>query len=481
MTSNIKPVILCGGSGTRLWPISRQNLPKQFVDFPINNLWGNCLFQLALNRIQKSQNNVKVLPPFIVALNEYRFLIKNQLQISNTTYSVFLEPTPRNTAASLTMAALATERDDPILVVLPSDQIMDDAKLLQAINLATESVECGEIVLLGVKPTFPETGYGYIKTTSVAVSQVPIRVDSFTEKPNLEKAITYLKDGTYLWNSGIFILKSSTWLNALKQCRPDIELAAKEAWKSRRLVSEHEITVSESAFESIPKDSIDYAVIENAKSHQIDVSVIPFDGFWSDLGSWKAVHDNLPKDTKNNFALGQAFLRKSRNCLALATSRPIVLNGVQNLAVVETCDAVLVTDLDHTQFVKEIVEDLKVNKISQALAHRKINRPWGWFDTLHECQNCKVKHIVVYPGEQLSLQRHKYRDENWTIISGHAAVQIGEKVLNLTAGESIRIPCHELHRLTNSEDCDLHIIEVQTGTNLSEDDIERLDDKYGRL
>lgn len=476
----IKPVILCGGSGTRLWPVSRACHPKQFIDFPKNGKWGHCLFDLALNRLNALNLNQKVLSPLVVALHDYRFLVIEHIKKQNTNASVFLEPSARNTAASLTMAALANETDDPILVVLPSDQVIDDAQLCQTILIACEEALNGSVVLLGVRPTYPETGYGYIKTHCSVLESGPHKVESFIEKPDLESAKSYLKDGNYLWNSGIFVLKSSTWLNAIKLCRPDIESKARLAWNTRCKISTSEISVNREIFESIPIESIDYAVIEKAKSYSIKISVIPFEGYWSDLGSWKAIFDNIPKDNNNNFLLGNVIQNNSQNCLAVSLSRPIALNKVNSLAVIETCDSVLVTDLRESQSVKDVVSLIKAKHVELALHNRKTNRPWGWFETLESEPGFKVKHIFLQPGQRISLQRHKHRAETWTVVKGVATVQLGEQQLQLTVGETIHIRRYQIHRLINNSQFDLHLIETQIGDILSEDDIERFDDQYGR-
>lgn len=481
MTTAIKPVILCGGSGTRLWPISRSDYPKQFVDFPKAGLSGNSLFRYAICRLKSSHSEVKVLPPSIIASSSYRFFVRDQIKDVDVATTVFLEPVARNTAASLTMAALSNRDDDPILVVLPSDQALDDKQLNVAVEKAIPSCEDGHIVLLGIRPNYPETGYGYIKAEGTPSVDRPTAVERFVEKPNLEKARAYMGEGTYLWNSGIFILKASCWLNALRLCRPDIAQAAQDAWDGTlRQISDTEMTVDRDAFLRIPAESVDYAVLEHAKSHGIDLDVIAFDGYWTDLGSWKSVFDAIPKDPDGNFATGQVLLQETSGSLAVSTSRPVVLNGVQNVAVIETSDAVLVSDLRHSQSVKEIVSALKEKGLSQAVEHRKGRRPWGWYDSIDQGEGFKVKRIVVYPGASLSLQRHRRRAEHWVVVKGEALVQVGEVVHTVKENQSIYIPKTEVHRLTNQTGAEIQLIEVQIGDYLGEDDIERLEDNYGR-
>ncbi len=479
--SIVKPVILCGGTGTRLWPLSRSDYPKQFVDFPKAGVLGNSLFRYALRRLKSRSPNIRVLPPTVIASSSYRFFVQEQIREADAVTTVFLEPVARNTAASLTMAALIERDKDPILVVLPSDQALDDAKLNLAVAKAIPACEAGHIVLLGIRPNYPETGYGYIKAEGTPAVNDPSPVDRFVEKPDEETAKFYVKEGTYLWNSGIFILKASSWLNALRLCRPDIARAAQDAWDGTLShISDTEMTVDRDAFLRIPSESVDYAVLEHAKSQGLGLDVIAFDGYWTDLGSWKSVFNAIPKDPQGNFATGQVLLQDTCESLAISLSRPVALNGVQNVAVIETSDAVLVCDLIHSQSVKEIVVALKEKGLYQAVEHRKGRRPWGWCDSIDQGDGFKVKRIVVYPGASLSLQRHRRRAEHWVVVKGEAIVQVGESVRVVKTNESIYIPKTEVHRLTNTTDSEIQLIEVQIGDYLGEDDIERLEDLYGR-
>ena len=483
MKTLIKPVILCGGSGTRLWPLSRTDLPKQFIEFPNTKSEHNSLFRYAVNRITNAElrkySEAIVLPPLIVAAKEHQFIIRGQLKGENIVPDVFLEPCPRNTAASLTMAALLNDSEDPVLVVLPSDQAIDSSKLNEALAYAIPDCEKGSIVLLGVKPKYAETGYGYIKTNKPSET-LPTEVVAFVEKPNLEKAKKYLEDGHYLWNSGLFILKASTWLKALHVCRPDIEEACLEAFAAKLLLKGGELTGPREIFEKIPEDSIDYAVMEKCAEKGISIKVIAFSGMWTDLGSWKAVYDASPHDKAGNFALGEVVQDGCSKSLMVSTSRLIVGNGVKDVAVLEMPDAILVTALSDSQNIKKLVEELLAKNFPEAVYHRKGYRPWGYYDSIDEASGFKVKRIVVYPGCSLSLQRHKHRAEHWTVVSGVARVRVGDVEQQMLADQSVYIPKGAIHRLTNEGVSDLTLIEVQTGAYLGEDDIERLDDLYGR-
>ena len=368
MKTLIKPVILCGGSGTRLWPLSRTDLPKQFIEFPNTKSEHNSLFRYAVNRITNAElrkySEAIVLPPLIVAAKEHQFIIRGQLKGENIVPDVFLEPCPRNTAASLTMAALLNDSEDPVLVVLPSDQAIDSSKLNEALAYAIPDCEKGSIVLLGVKPKYAETGYGYIKTNKPSET-LPTEVVAFVEKPNLEKAKKYLEDGHYLWNSGLFIIKASTWLKALHVCRPDIEEACLEAFAAKLLLKGGELTGPREIFEKIPEDSIDYAVMEKCAEKGISIKVIAFSGMWTDLGSWKAVYDASPHDKAGNFALGEVVQDGCSKSLMVSTSRLIVGNGVKDVAVLEMPDAILVTALSDSQNIKKLVEELRAKKIKK--------------------------------------------------------------------------------------------------------------------
>lgn len=483
MKSLVKPVILCGGAGTRLWPLSRQDLPKQFIDFSDSKFESKSLFRYAINRISQDVMqqfaDAVILNPLIVASKEHRFIIREQLKGSRYSPDIFFESCSRNTAASLTMAALLNEQEDPILVVLPSDQAIDRVALNASVSRALPSCEQGHIVLLGVKPTYPETGFGYIKTSTVS-EEIPVDVEAFVEKPNLEVAKTYLNEGTYLWNSGIFILKASTWMKALKVCSPDIEDACRKAYGVRTKMYGGEITIDREHFSRIRKDSIDYAVIERCTRFGISVKVLSFTKMWNDLGSWKSVFDVVPRDERNNFHKGQVIQQGCEQTLMVSTSRLVVGNSLKNIAILEMPDAVLVTALDESQNIKGLVEEMSRQQREEVVHHRKTCRPWGYFDSIDEAPGFKVKRIVVNPGASLSLQSHKHRAEHWTVVSGVALVRIDDKEQTLVADQSIYIPKGSIHRLSNPGMSDLIVVEVQTGGYLGEDDIVRYDDLYDR-
>lgn len=479
----IKPLILCGGSGSRLWPLSRADFPKQFIEYSDDTNGTRSLFKSALTRlvIGKMNESIEVDTPMVVAGQVHRFIIQSQIETTMERQAVklLLEPTGKNTAASVTMAALACKDSDPILAVIPSDQAIDTKSFREAITKATKKASEDSIVLLGVSPTRPETGYGYIQTTNGKQLVDLLEVSNFCEKPNLNKAQEYLQAGNFLWNAGIFILKASVWLKALKTCRPDIYKACIEANKT---AVEHDnvITYDEKLWNNIPSESVDYAVLEKCSSIQQPLFVIPFDALWTDLGSWDSIHKLISNKDEKNFISGNVILNNTSNSLVIAKSRLVVTNGVQNLAIIETQDALLVSNLEDCQKVKDIVNSLKKAGRPEATMNRRGYRPWGYFDTLDEAPGFKVKCIVVSPGQRLSLQKHHHRAEHWVVTRGEAVVQIGETEQILKTNQSVFIPKGEIHRLSNRTKETLCIIEVQTGTYLGEDDIIRLDDMYDR-
>jgi mannose-1-phosphate guanylyltransferase/mannose-6-phosphate isomerase len=475
----VTPVILCGGSGTRLWPLSRTGFPKQFLC-----LTGNeSLFQQAAQRLASLGNaDIQVSAPLIVTGEEHRFLATEQLRETGIKLGIaLLEPVGRNTAPALTLAALAAIEtgQDPILVVTPADQtVVNPAVFSTAIQRAISEAAIGSIVILGVKPDRPETGYGYIKT---AASPAPIfSVERFVEKPDALTAQAYLDEGGYYWNAGMFVLKASVWLQALNQFRPDIAHATQQAWDKRSTDLAFARPGKEEFF-AIPSESVDYAVIERCADSEFHIKMVPLDAGWNDLGTWDAVWNALAKNENGNAHIGDVLTTDSHNTLVRATSRLVSVVGVENLVVVETPDAVLVADKSRSQDVKYIASELHTSGRMEHTLHRKVHRPWGWYDSIDEGGRFKVKRIQVNPKASLSLQKHHHRAEHWIVVTGTAEITNGENTILLTENQSTYIPLGAVHRLANPGTIPLEIIEVQSGSYLGEDDIVRFEDNYGRI
>lgn len=477
---NAQPIILCGGSGTRLWPLSRTGFPKQFLC-----LTGKeSLFQQAALRLVSLGNaDTKVAPPIIVTGEDHRFLASEQLrEIGVELGCALLEPVGRNTAPALTLAALAALENgaDPVLVVTPADQTVVNADAFTAaMQSAVAEAANGTIVILGVTPDKPETGYGYIQINHAEANAGARTVRRFVEKPDASTAQAYLNEGGYYWNAGMFVLKASVWLKALEQFRPDILQATQAAWDKRSADSAF-VRPGKAEFTAIPSESVDYAAMEHCPGSNFPIKMVPLDAGWNDLGAWDAVWNVLPKDEAGNAHLGDVLTTDSRNTLVHATSRLVSLVGVENLIVVETPDAVLVADKTRSQDVKHIVTQLQKTKREEHTLHRKVHRPWGWYDSIDEGDRFKVKRIQVKPGASLSLQKHHHRAEHWIVVKGTDEITNGEKVLLLTENQSTYIPLGEVHRLANPGTIPLEIIEVQSGSYLGEDDIVRFEDTYGR-
>ncbi len=476
----VTPVILCGGSGTRLWPLSRAGFPKQFL-----SLTGDeSLFQQAAQRlVALGADDIHVAKPLIVTGEEHRFLASEQLREAGIELgAALLEPVARNTAPALTLAALAAQADgeDPILVVTPADQtVANTAAFTQAMQQAIREATSGSIVILGITPDHPETGYGYLQAQaqSAATAKAVLR---FVEKPNLATAQQYLNDGGYYWNAGMFVLKASAWLQALAAFRPDIARATIAAWSGKTQDNAF-LRPAKAEFTAIPSESIDYAVMERCPGSGFPIKMVPLRAGWSDLGAWDAVWNVLPKNGQGNAHVGDVLCTDSRNTLVHASSRLVSLVGVSDLIVIETADAVLVADKTRSQDVKHIVTQLQSTKREEYTLHRKVHRPWGWYDSIDEGGRFKVKRIQVKPGASLSLQKHHHRAEHWIVVKGTAEITIGEEVLLLTENQSTYIPLGAVHRLANPGAIPLEIIEVQSGSYLGEDDIVRFEDTYGRV
>jgi len=478
--AHIQPVILCGGSGTRLWPLSRSGFPKQFLCL----MGDDSLFQQAAKRLSVlgEQGDV-VSEPIIICHEDHRFLAQEQLrEVGIVLGAALLEPVGRNTAPALTLAALhAIEQgQDPILVVTPADQTVTDPEAFTlAMHQAIKSADAGGIVILGIQPDRPETGFGYIKAISSDTPGAAAQVERFVEKPNSETAQHYLAEGGYYWNAGMFVLKASVWLKALKEFRLDIANATQAAWQSKTSDAKF-VRPGKEEFAAVPSESIDYAVMEHCPGSSFAIHMVALNAGWSDLGAWDAVWGVLPKDAQGNAHVGDVLLTDSHNTLVQATSRLVTLVGVRDLVVIETPDAVMVADKTRSQDVKHIVTALQKSGREEHTLHRKVHRPWGWYDSIDEAERFKVKRIMVKPGASLSLQKHHHRAEHWIVVKGTAEITNGDKVMLLTENQSTYIPLGEVHRLANPGTLPLEIIEVQSGSYLGEDDIVRYEDTYGR-
>lgn len=480
---NLTLVILCGGSGARLWPLSRTGFPKQFLC-----LTGKeSLFQQAALRLANlGKTGIQVAAPLTVTEGDHRFLASEQLrEIGVELGCELLEPVSRNISPALTLAALAAVEggSDPVLVVTPADQTVVNADAFtSAMQQAVAEAAKGTIVILGVTPDKPETGCGYVQAAKSLRGEAEViqLVERFVEKPDAATAQTYLNEGDHYWNAGMFVLRAAVWLKALGQLRPDILLATRAAWDKRSADSTF-VRQGKAEFVAIAPESVDYAVMEHCPGSSFPIKMVPLNAGWDDLGAWDVVGSNgLPKDEAGNAYLGDVLTTDSRNTLVHATSLLVSLVGVENLIVVETPDAVLEADIIRSQEVKHIVTQLQKTKREEHTLHRKVHRPWGWYDSIDEGGRFKVKRILVKPKASLSLQKHHHRAENWIVVTGTAEIANGDKVLILTKNQSTYIPLGEVHRLSNPGSIPLEIIEVQSGSYLGDDDIVRFENAYGR-
>ena len=481
----IQPVVLSGGSGTRLWPLSREKYPKQLLPL----IGEDSLLQATVRRVDGIPG-ADIAAPLVVSNEEYRFVIAEQLRLMNRPGTVVLEPVGRNTAPALAIAALAAMKNgaDPVLLVMPADHVITDvAAFIAVVGQGARIADTGAVVTFGITPDAPETGYGYIQAGDAFAAggvESARRIARFVEKPDLKTAQEYLAQGTYLWNSGLFMVRASVWLAALEQCRPDILSACKVAFAAGSADGEF-VRVGKDAFSNCPSDSIDYAVMERiAKASAADTLpagvVLPLSAGWSDVGAWEALWQVLPKDAQGNVVQGDVLLHDTRNTLALSETRLVACVGVDDLVIVETADAVLVAHKDHTQDVKKIVDSLKKAGRTEGQMHRKVFRPWGSYDSVDAGERFQVKRIVVKPGAALSLQMHHHRAEHWIVVSGTAKVTRGDETFLVSENESTYIPLGTTHRLENPGRVPLEMIEVQSGAYLGEDDIVRFEDVYGR-
>lgn len=473
MTTTIIPVILSGGSGTRLWPLSRQLRPKQFLPL----VSKQSLFQSTLQRLQ----GIPQLDHALVVCNEeHRFMVAEQLHSLNIPHQgILLEPVGRNTAPAIALAALYLEaqgKANALMLVLPADHVIQDIPVFhQAIQQATQAAAAGYLATFGIVPLRAETGYGYIRQGEALDNLTARRVAAFVEKPDAATATRYVDSGEYLWNSGMFLFRVDSLLAELTKYHPDIVSNCRAALAH----PSHDIDfirLDQAAFTACPSISIDYAVMEKTA----DAVVIPLDAHWNDVGAWSAVWEVSPQDDQGNVLHGDTLTHQAQNNLVYAEHRLVTLVGVDNLVVVETKDATLVAHRDQVQDVKHIVGQLNQQQRQEANLHREVNRPWGTYDCIDVGQRFQVKRIVVKPGAKLSLQKHYHRAEHWIVVSGTAEVRCGDKTLLLTENQSTYIPLGEVHSLSNPGKVPLEIIEVQSGSYLGEDDIVRFEDAYGR-
>jgi mannose-1-phosphate guanylyltransferase len=466
----IVPVVLAGGSGTRLWPLSRRLHPKQFIEL----IGENTLFQEAVLRLPESIEDL-----LVICNEDHRFLAAEQLrQINRSSSSIILEPIGKNTAPAITIAAIKSIKgnENAILLVLSSDHLIKDVKKFhQAIESAKKQAENNKLVTFGIVPNKVETGYGYIEA-DVSQDKDYCNINEFVEKPDYKTAQKYLDSGKYFWNSGMFMFKASVFLEELEKYEPEILNICKKSYQNEYHDLDF-IRLNDEEFLKCPSQSIDYAVMERTKN----AVMVRLDADWRDVGSWSALSDSQPKDQNNNLIVGEAILKKVNNSYIHSTSKRLVSAiGVSDLIIVDTEDALLVTNKEHVQHIKDIVKQIRDSNRPESDQHRVVFRPWGYYDSIDNGNGFHVKRILVNSGAKLSLQKHEYRAEHWVVVKGKAQVTCGKKTFQLVENQSTYIPLGEVHRLENIGSTPLEIIEIQTGEYIGEDDITRIDDAYGR-
>lgn len=467
----ITPVILAGGTGSRLWPLSRAMYPKQFL--PLEG--EQTMLQATFSRLE----GLSCGPSIVICNENHRFIAAEQLRSQNDLPTILLEPAARNTAPAVALAALYAMQssEDPVLLVLAADHIIDNEKAFNvAVSQALPLAESGKLVTFGIVPTAPETGYGYIQRGALLADKKSFAVLSFVEKPSFKTATDYVSSGEYYWNSGMFMFRASRYLAELAKHRPDILEACEDAMGST-IKDLDFVRIDQKAFNRCPEDSVDYAVMEKTR----DAVLVPLDAGWSDVGSWSALWDIGTKDAEGNVVHGDTLLHDCKNSFVHSSSRLVTMVGMENTIVIETKDAILVVDKNRVQDVKSIVNSLKKQGRSEVNLHREVYRPWGKYDSIDVGYRYQVKRITVNKGEKLSIQMHHHRAEHWIVVSGTAKVTNGDKELILTENQSTYIPVGVVHGLENPGKIPLEMIEVQSGSYLGEDDIIRLSDQYGRI
>ncbi|HDG9809451.1 mannose-1-phosphate guanylyltransferase/mannose-6-phosphate isomerase [Raoultella planticola] len=467
------PVIMAGGTGSRLWPMSRELYPKQFL-----RLYGqNSMLQETITRLSGLDTH----EPMVICNEEHRFLVAEQLrQLDKLSHNIILEPVGRNTAPAIALAALQATKngDDPLLLVLAADHIINNVQVFhEAVRVAQKYAEIGHLVTFGIVPDSPETGYGYIQRGDVLddTQQAPYKVARFVEKPDRTHAEAYLSSGEYYWNSGMFMFRAKKYLSELAKYRPDILEACKKSVSSAEDGNDF-ISIPHDIFCACPDESVDYAVMEKTA----DAVVVGLDADWNDVGSWSALWDVSPKDHHGNVLTGDSWVHNSQNCYINSDGQLVAAIGVENLVIISTKDAVLVMDKERAQDVKKIVEHLKQNKRSEYKRHREIYRPWGRSDVIVQTSRFNVNRITVKPGGAFSMQMHHHRAEHWVILSGTGQITVNGKQFLLTENQSTFIPIGAEHCLENPGKIPLEVLEIQSGTYLGEDDIIRIKDQYGR-
>ncbi len=485
----IKPIILAGGGGTRLWPLSREHYPKQFTRiYNKYSLLQNTLFRLKSSGGATTGREYEVSNPLIICNEEHRFLTVDQAKEAGIELdNIFLEPVGRNTAPALTCAALQITRDgeDAIMVMMPADHVITSVDaFLNALECACKFALADKLITFGISPVAPETGYGYIrkgKNISHEGDETnSFQLKEFVEKPDSSTAEKYLSSGEYLWNSGLFMMKASVWLEKAAQFCPEILAACQQAMEKGKSDGQF-FRLDKEAFENCPSDSIDYAVMEKIPAtNPDDAIVVTLNAGWSDIGSWSSVHEEYQKDKNNNAISGDVIAEDTTDSILISEHRLLATVGCKNIVVIETADAVLVADKDKAQDIRKVIAILNEHKREERLTHRRVFRPWGSYEGLDMGPNFQVKRLIVNPGKKLSLQMHHKRAEHWVVVRGVATVTRGEDVFKLGVNESTFIPLGMKHRLENDGDEPLEVIEVQSGDYLGEDDIVRFEDDFGR-